>query len=371
MTKMGDTLEENFPMSESIQTAVAKKGIVILFDPPSYHYHKNKLFNLDTALNRDNTLRPNYELKRRLESCGYPVFTADMLDEIRPLYERCRFHYWGFGVPVSSALAFSSDNLDKIGVALFEPPLVKPADYKDIKSLTKMFSKVFLHNSVGDGYELSDDVDTSKIEKLIWTNPNYTDADTSFVPGKRLKKFAMIAGAHFKKAHPENGYGKRLEAIECLAPKSALDLYGFGWQRVQIRAPFASLFWHLKLWRYELDVSSPTSKNDVYRRYDFALCFENMRMTGYITEKLFDALFARCIPVYWGASDIAHYVPHDCYINLDDFPDMRACFDYCLGLSTAEKNTYRKAISRFLVSSKFSIFHNGFHGQIAAFYGAD
>ncbi|MDA8855605.1 glycosyltransferase family 10 [Alphaproteobacteria bacterium] len=371
MTKMGDTVEENFPMHEPIQTVAATKGIVILFDPPSYHYHKNQFFNLDSALNRDNTLRPNNELKRRLESFGYPVFTADMLDEIRPLYEGCRFHYWGFGVPVSRALAFACDNLEKIGAALFEPPLVKPADYRDLKSLTKIFSKVFLHNSVGDGYELSDDVDTSKIEKLIWTNRNYTNADASAAPAKRLKKFSMIAGAHFQKARPENGYGKRLEAIECLAPKSALDLYGFGWQRVQIRALFGSLFWRFKLWRYGLDVCSPTSKNDVYRHYDFALCFENMPMTGYITEKLFDALFAGCIPVYWGASDIAHYVPQDCYINLDDFPDMQACFDHCLGLSAAEKNAYRTAISRFLVSSEFSIFHNGFHGQIATFYGAD
>lgn len=347
----------------------AKNDIVILFDPPSLHYHNNKFFDIDSPLNRDSTLRPNYELRRQLQNYGYPVFTADMLDEIRPFYPGCQFHYWGFGAPASRALSFDCVNLDKIGVALFEPPLVKPADYEAINNLTKTFRKVFLHNIIGDGYDLPDDGEVAKIKKLFWTNRNYQDGNPNPASAERLAKFAMIAGAHFRKANTSNGYGKRLQAIQYLAPQHNLDLFGFGWRRFQIRSPIASLFWKFKLCRYSLDVPSPANKHDVYRKYDFALCFENMAMSGYVTEKLFDALFSSCIPVYWGAPDIAKYVPQDCYIKLDDFPKMQDCFDYCLGLSATEKAAYRHAIKRFLNSSEFARFDSGFHGQIATFYG--
>lgn len=34
--------------------------------------------------------------------------------------------------------------------------------------------------------------------------------------------------------------------------------------------------------------------------YKFSLCFENKSMEGYTTEKLVEAMWARCIPIYWG-----------------------------------------------------------------------
>ncbi len=35
-------------------------------------------------------------------------------------------------------------------------------------------------------------------------------------------------------------------------------------------------------------------------QYKFNLCFENSSYPGYLTEKLFDAFSAGCIPIYWG-----------------------------------------------------------------------
>jgi hypothetical protein len=58
-----------------------------------------------------------------------------------------------------------------------------------------------------------------------------------------------------------------------------------------------------------------TSKFDVLARYKFCLCFENMRMNGYITEKIFDCLYAGTIPLYLGAPDISEYVPSDVYVD--------------------------------------------------------
>ncbi|MCX7304536.1 MAG: glycosyltransferase family 10 [Hyphomicrobiales bacterium] len=41
--------------------------------------------------------------------------------------------------------------------------------------------------------------------------------------------------------------------------------------------------------------------------YRFSLIVENSREPGYFTEKLLDALFCDCVPIYWGAPDIGRY----------------------------------------------------------------
>jgi len=349
----------------------AKHGIVVLIDPPSYHYHKNLFFDLETSLNRDNTLQSNFDLKETLESAGYPVFTADMYDSIFERYEGCNFHYWGFGASSERALRFNGRAIRKIGVVLFEPPIVKPDDYKKITQLASSFEHVFLHNTIGDGYQLPIRDLSSKLIKFYWTNKNLYQTREFDSNKQKLTKIALIAGAHFSKAKPQNGYGKRLAAIRQLGLKGDLDLYGFGWRRIQIRSPFISVFWLLKLWLAGLKVEKPVRKFDVYRRYDFSLCLENMAMSGFITEKIFDSIFAGCIPIYWGAPDIEDYIPSDCFIALDDFEDIEACFKYCCSLSKKEKKSYRLAMDRFLKSKKFEKFAIGVHGYLSDFYKAD
>ena len=49
------------------------------------------------------------------------------------------------------------------------------------------------------------------------------------------------------------------------------------------------------------------------------LVFENTRFPGYISEKLFDCFFARCIPIYSGAPDVAQYVPPAAFIDARQF----------------------------------------------------
>jgi len=42
------------------------------------------------------------------------------------------------------------------------------------------------------------------------------------------------------------------------------------------------------------------AKYDLLSQYKFNLCFENSLAEGYVTEKLFQALIAGTIPIYWG-----------------------------------------------------------------------
>jgi hypothetical protein len=346
----------------------ARHGVVILIDPPSPHYYENLFFDLNTCLNRDNTLRANHDLKVSLEGAGYPVFTADLYPKIVSHYFGCKFHYWSFGAPATRALTFSGKGVKKLGVILFEPPLVKPEDYKKIDLLVTKFDHVFLHNVIGDGYQLPPTQFMGQLDKFYWTNKNFDGYEWQNGSEDRSSKIALIAGAHFAKAQPNNGYGKRLDAIRYFGFYGDLELFGFGWGKLQLRSPFSSLSWSLKLWMAGKKIPAPTKKSSIYQKYDFAICFENMAMAGYVTEKIFDAFFARSIPIYWGAPDIATLIPSNCFIALDDFKDMEACFEYCLNLTGSEKAVYREAIDNFLNSDEFIKFHYGIHGRLLDMY---
>ena len=94
-------------------------------------------------------------------------------------------------------------------------------------------------------------------------------------------------------------------------------------------------------------------------------------MSGYITEKIFDALFSGCIPIYWGAPDINHYIPSDCFVDRRQFSSSAKAIDYCLALTKSQRIAYRSAIENFLGSNSFQRFNRGFHGEVEDFYLGD
>lgn len=91
----------------------------------------------------------------------------------------------------------------------------------------------------------------------------------------------------------------------------------------------------------------PDSKYEAYRKCEFAVVMENNNsIPGYVTEKIFNALAAGCIPIYEGypAGDI----PGDCYIDGSKFDHPLGLLTHLEGLSAAEKLTLREAGGRFL-----------------------
>lgn len=46
------------------------------------------------------------------------------------------------------------------------------------------------------------------------------------------------------------------------------------------------------------------NKLEWLKDYKFHLCFENSTYPGYLTEKLFDAFSAGCVPIYWGDTSL-------------------------------------------------------------------
>lgn len=62
------------------------------------------------------------------------------------------------------------------------------------------------------------------------------------------------------------------------------------------------------------------SKMEFIGRHKFMICFENALHPGYVTEKIADAMEARCIPIYWGAPEVAQDFNPKSFVNVSDFP---------------------------------------------------
>ena len=81
--------------------------------------------------------------------------------------------------------------------------------------------------------------------------------------------------------------------------------------------------------------------------------------SGYITEKIFDAFFSGCVPVYYGAEDISRFVPENTFIDYRKFDSLDELYLY---LHSMDKNKYKEIISNIneylqsdLYKSNFSI----------------
>ena len=76
--------------------------------------------------------------------------------------------------------------------------------------------------------------------------------------------------------------------------------------------------------------ASDASKTDFMSSYKFSVCFEHTSYPGYVTEKIYSALWAASVPIYKGAPDIASYINPKCFINVNDFPNDKAAIDHIM-----------------------------------------
>jgi len=56
---------------------------------------------------------------------------------------------------------------------------------------------------------------------------------------------------------------------------------------------------------------------NVFNKYKFVFVCENSVSSGYITEKIFNCLFARCIPIYYGCTETEKFIDKYCFINMN------------------------------------------------------
>lgn len=115
-------------------------------------------------------------------------------------------------------------------------------------------------------------------------------------------------------------HNERLEIIDYFLKSDRLNLYGSGW---------GSLSNLPKKWNMRLSTMISKryfgrceNKLEALSRYRFSICFENMRLAGYMTEKIIDCFVAGVIPIYLGDPRVQESIPKDAYIDAREFSSL-------------------------------------------------
>jgi hypothetical protein len=82
-------------------------------------------------------------------------------------------------------------------------------------------------------------------------------------------------------------------------------------------------------------------------RYRFNICFENGSHPGYVTEKLYNALQVKTMPIYWGSTTVGRDFNTKAFINAADHGDFNGLVNYVKHLdSPAGKKEYLDIIEQ-------------------------
>ena len=169
--------------------------------------------------------------------------------------------------------------------------------------------------------------------------------------GHRSDRIAMINANKLNLSEYELYSLRRQCAVEI----NSVDLYGESWNLNLIsksrtliieflKDPIRHLFSmrnHTRYWfKNWPETMAPINKQDILRMYKYTLVIENDRT--YMSEKIFDALIAGCIPIYVGPSVVDYGIPADVVIEVE--PTVTSV---ALGIEAAKRldfNTFHRRL---------------------------
>ncbi|QHJ00160.1 hypothetical protein GT347_20570 [Xylophilus rhododendri] len=341
----------------------------IYIDPSYPSFLDGQLFNAqNSVLNRDDQLLPFIRVKEMLESRNVRVATADhIVDHSSSISGLDKPKYYSLGI------ASRFESIEKEGLAeldafvIMEPPIVAPHLYKMLPRLSAVFNRVYLHNTVGDGYSM-EGVNAGTLRKFYWPLPYDGVLSQHWSRSDRLPRAVVINGNHKAWGKPNELYSTRISAMVELSKFDCIDLYGMGWSKWWDRRSLWPAYFLNRRALMKIYKGHCASKYEVLAAYDFCLCLENMHMQGYITEKIFDCFFSGAIPMYAGAPDIANYIPSDCFIDRRHFASWTDMWRFASALSAKEKCVYRENAKNFLESERATPFFQSIDNVVCGWH---
>jgi len=237
-----------------------------------------------------------------------------------------------------------------------ESPIIAFYFYHYLESISSMYRHVFLYEGTREMITSPDTI----FHKLYWP---FSENNVVESENWKDRKYLTLINAN-KRAFPSDVppeirsdpwieaelYSERLEAIKYFSGEQSFDLYGHGWDRPVHRVTDDYNEAVLKCYR---GVIPPFDKLAVLSKYKFAICFDNCIFPGWVTEKIFDCLFAGCIPIYYGASDIEDYVPPDAFIDFREFDDYKSLDRFLESIDYSKAVKYLESGRKFVESSQF------------------
>ena len=352
-------LDQNLTLNE--RPAMLVGGIV------GWEEGQDDLFNPQSPRNRDDCLAPFRVLRAKAAERGIELHTLDVLqkDGIKP----------NFTLYLEAMPIVPIENC-KNYLIRFETELTVP-EYGDANYLNQ-FDGIFTWDQALLNADPRNPITqkTADIPKFPIAYPNVLPAQFKVNeivnPGFANRDlFCVLIGSNRHANLPDERelYSERVKAIRWFEANAIKDfsLYGNGWLVPQKRLGKSGK------WRYRLEKILPflmgnavfpsyrgpaQNKFEVLAKARFCICFENAKdISGYITEKLFDSLFAGCVPIYWGEPNIQNIVPSSCFIDFRQFVNSsnpyQELYQYLSKMTEQDYLAHQEAGRQFLASPAF------------------
>jgi hypothetical protein len=304
------------------------------------------IFDINSQRNRDDCLYPYRILKEIFLSRGVFLHTPDVIESLGLKID--------FNLYVESELNIRSESNYLLRM---ESEFIVPIN-GDLNYLNQ-FDLIFTWDDfLVDGF---------KYIKINYPNTMSLSYNDGF---KNRSIFScMISGNKFlTKPDIRDLYTARVDVIKWFEKNYPNDfhLYGIGWDRpakkksgfpkfkYKVERQFNKILGRKSFPSYRGPV---ISKRDILEKSKFCICYENIQnVPGYITEKIFDCLFAGCVPVYLGDPRISDHIPASCYVDRSSFKSMNDLYTFLRDMSESTYLNYQKEIRKFILSERFDKF---------------
>ena len=153
-------------------------------------------------------------------------------------------------------------------------------------------------------------------------------------------------------------YNFRNELVDsldkCISSANSFDVFGRGWNGEPIG------YWE-RFVKSPLPIKSSKgvyhgNKLELLGGYKYTLVIENwIGDESYVSEKLFEALAAGCVPIYWGDPSIKRLLPNKAFINGPSFNSAADILDFLTGETEKQWAQRLLAINHFKKSHYYKM----------------
>lgn len=331
-----------------------KGGRFVVFDVDMPSLTENRLFDQEIAGKVSHTILPLCYLASEAKKRGIEFITSDVYLENPTKYQ---------GALVISHMITSVTKklLDSGAKPLLLISQESPIIAFRFFVLLKKYSAWYPHTMVPEGFRKKVSPKTL-FHTLYFPEPYSRDTRVSdnwgqkkfvtMISGNKrvpltLKRIlaGVVSGVFYRELYKE-----RLGVIEYFSGKD-FDLYGIGWDKPilgetkQLREAIARSY-----------QGSVDNKIQALAQYKFTFTFENTIAKGYVTEKIFDAMFAGSIPIYLGAPDIVDFVHKGAFIDMRDFKNYDELELYLRMMTKKRYLEYIDATNTYIQSPEYDRF---------------
>lgn len=308
---------------------------------------QNRLFDSVTYDLGDGLLRPFSELREFARLDGYDCATYHVIPPESADAIVCIDMPWPDMI----------ERLKKVSAPkylyIFECPLIRPKDWNE--STHSMFDRVFTY-------------DRQKLNSPKYAHYLMPYSMSRAIQTTLKSEWLCLVASNKVILRLLSGYDDRRKVIEYFrqSRQGGFSLYGRGWEFYsgpsrllnRLFAKFGPNFPWLKWFSTSLPFyrGALNDKMQTISKYKFIYCNENFSHPGYITEKIFDAMWAGSVPVYSGPPDINEFIPASCYVNSGEFGSVDKLVQHLRAMREDEYQNYLANIRKFLNSEKSHMF---------------